>query len=171
MQMRKHFAMAAGLLVMVFAGAVIAQAQTDLNTRKALYFTGTKTDAIDLKNDVYVGNGATLSLSAELRVSCEQNECVFNVGIIATRTGTGPLSTDVEVQLAKSGEKFAKTFEFAANEKSKYVILPVKLALGKNQLSVTIDPNKTTAETDETNNSFSGTVMVSWKRANPGNKN
>lgn len=171
MQISKHIAMAAGLLVMVFAGAVTAQAQTDLNTRKALYFTGAKTNAIDLKNDVYVANGATLNLSAELRVSCKQNECVFYVGIIATRTGTGVLSTDVEIQVAKSGEKFTKTVEFAANEKSKHVILPVKLNLGKNQLSVRIDPNKTTAETDETNNSFSGTVMVSWKRANPGNKN
>jgi subtilase family serine protease len=36
---------------------------------------------------------------------------------------------------------------------------------------VTIDPNNKTGETDEANNSFSGTVMVSWKRANPGNKN
>lgn len=171
MQIKKHFGMGASLLVMVLAGAVFVQAQTDLNTRKALYFTGAKTDAIDLKNDVYVANGATLSLSAELRVSCEQNECVFNVGIIATRTGTGVLSTDVEIQVAKSGEKFTQAVEFAANEKSKHVILPVKLNLGKNQLSVRIDPNKTIAETDETNNSFSGTVMVSWKRANPGNKN
>ena len=171
MQINKLLAMSLGLLVMVFAGAASLQAQTDLNTRKALYFTGTKTDAIDLKNDVYVANGATLNLSAELRVSCEQNECVFNVGVIATRTGTGTLSTDVVVQVAKSGEKFSKPIEFAANEKSKQVILPIKLNLGKNQLSVTIDPNKTTTETDEANNSFSGTVMVNWKRANPGNKN
>ena len=170
MKNNKVLFLSATLLLMFCAGTA-TQAQTDLNTRKALYFTGLKTDAIDLKNDVYVANGATLNLSAELRVSCEQNECVFNVGIIATRTGTGALSTDVVVQVAKSGEKFTKTFDFAANEKSKQVILPIKLNLGKNQLSVTIDPNKTTAETDEANNSFSGTVMVNWKRLNPGNKN
>ena len=93
------------------------------------------------------------------------------MGVIATRTGTGALSTDVVLQVAKSGEKFTKTIDFAANEKSKQIIFPVKLMLGKNQFTVTIDPDKQTAETDETNNSFSGTVMVSWKRPNPGNKN
>jgi hypothetical protein len=160
-----------GSLMLLFLAVNTLHAQTDLNTRKALYFTGTKTDSIDLKNDVYVANGATLNLSAELRVSCEQNECVFNVGIIATRTGTGALSTEVVVQVAKSGEKFTKTVEFGANEKFKQVVLPVKLNLGKNQLSITIDPGKSTPETDEINNSFSATVMVNWKRANPGDKN
>jgi hypothetical protein len=155
-------------LLLMFCAATASHAQTDLNTRKALYFTGLKTDAIDLKNDVYVASGATLHLSAELRVSCEQNECIFNVGVIATRSGTGFLSTDVTVQVAKSGEKFTKTVEFAANEKFKEVILPVKLMLGKNQLLVAIDANKTTTETDEANNSFSGTVMVSWKQLKSG---
>ena len=171
--MRTNRFLKAGLLlisVMAF-GVIAGHAQTDLNTRKALYFTGAKTDSIDLKKDVYVGNGATLQLSAELRVTCDNNECVFNVGVIATRTGTGALSTDVVMQVAKSGEKFTKTVDFAADEKSKQVIFPVKLLLGKNQFTVTIDANQQTAETDETNNSFSGTVMVSWKRANPGNKN
>ena len=169
MKSTRVFVLSGSILLLLFAATAL-HAQTDLNTRKALYFTGSKADSIDLKNDIYVANGATLNLSAELRVSCEQNECVFNVGIIATRTGTGVLSTEVVIQVAKSGEKFTKTFEFAANEKSKHVVLPVKLNLGKNQLSVTIDPNKTTAETDEANNSFSGTVMISWKRLNPGNK-
>ena len=158
-------------LLLIILASISSLAQTDLNTRKALYFTGAKTDAIDLKNDVYVANGATLNLSAELRVSCEQNECVFNVGVIAIRSGAGALSTDVVVQVAKSGEKFTKTIDFAANEKAKQVIFPIKLTLGKNQLVVTIDPNKTTTEIDETNNVFSGTVMVNWKRLNPGNKN
>lgn len=158
-------------ILLLLLTSISSQAQTDLNTRKGLYFTGVKTDAIDLKNDVYVAGGATLNLSAELRVSCEKNECIFNVGVIATRTGTGALSTDVVVQVAKSGEKFTKSVDFAANEKSKQVIFPVKLVLGKNQLTVTIDASKTTAESDETNNSFSGTVMVNWKRLSPGNKN
>jgi subtilase family serine protease len=136
-----------------------------------LYFTGTKADSIDLKNDVYVAGGGKLNLSAELRVSCEQNECIFNVGVIATRTGTAAVSTDVTIQVAKSGEKFTKTVNFAVNEKFKEVIMPIKLTLGKNQLVVTIDGNKTTTESDETNNSFAGTVMVNWKQDNPANKN
>jgi hypothetical protein len=169
--MKKRICILTALAFVLALGSFEAIGQTDLNTRKALYFTGLKTDAIDLKNDVYVASGSTLNLSAELRVSCEQNECIFNVGVIATRTGSGALSTDLTVQVAKSGEKFTKTIDFAANETTKHVILPVKLNLGKNQLSVTIDPNKTTAESDEANNSFSGTVMVSWKRENPGEKN
>src|SRR5688572_9628680 len=138
MKINQFFAISIGLLVLV-CGASSLQAQTDLNTRKALYFTGLKTDAIDLKNHVYVAGGATLNLSAELRVSCEHNECVFNVGVIAMKSGTGALSTDVVVQVAKSGEKFTKSVSFAANETSKHVILPVKLMLGKNQVTVTIE--------------------------------
>ena len=170
--MRKNYVLAsmAGLLFLCVA-TTESYAQTDLNTRKALYFTGTKTDSIDLKSDVYVANGATVSLSAELRTSCDHSVCEFNVAVIATRTGTGPQSTDVVVQTGKNGEKFLKTFEFATGQKSKEVIFPIKLSLGKNQFTVTIDPNNKTGETDEANNSFSGTVMVSWKRANPGNKN
>ncbi len=97
--------------------------------------------------------------------------CEFNVGVIATRTGTGALSTDVQVQLEKNGATFTKTVNFGPTEMTKQVIFPVNLKLGKNQLTVTIDPSNKTAETDEANNSFSGTVMVSWKRANPGDKN
>jgi hypothetical protein len=77
----------AGLLFLCVA-TTESYAQTDLNTRKALYFTGTKTDSIDLKSDVYVANGATVSLSAELRTSCDHSVCEFNVAVIATRTGT-----------------------------------------------------------------------------------
>src|SRR5688572_13219065 len=111
-------------LVLIAFAAIQSQAQTDLNTRKAMYFTGTKTDAIDLKGDVYVAGGATLSLSAELRTSCDNNICEFNAGIIATRTGTGPLTTEVLVQVEK-GSGFTKTFTFAAGEMSKEVILPI----------------------------------------------
>ena len=168
---RKLFLALIASLIFTAIGATASHAQTDLNTRMALYFTRAKTGSIDLKNDVYVANGATLNLSAELRVSCEQNVCVFNVGIIATRTGTGALSTEVVVQVAKSGEKFTQAISFAANETSKQVVLPIKLNLGKNQFTVTIDPGNTTAESNETNNSFSATVMVNWKRANPGEKN
>ncbi|HKP68394.1 MAG TPA: hypothetical protein VJV05_03855 [Pyrinomonadaceae bacterium] len=148
--------------------AVVAtNAQTNLNTRKALYFTATKTTSIDLKNDVYVAAGATLHLSAELRTTCDNNICEFNTGVIATRSGTGPVSTSIRVQA--NGETFTKAITFAATETSKEVILPIKLKLGKNQIVVAIDPDNSTQETDE-NNSFSGTVMVSWKRSNPGNK-
>jgi len=139
--------------------AISSQAQTDLNTRKAVYFTGAKNDSIDLKNDVYVGSGTTLTISYQLGTGCDKNVCKYNVGIIAIRTGTGAQSTDVVIHVDKGGS-FTKTIEFAPNEKIKQVIFPIKLALGKNQLTVAIDPNNKTAETDESNNRFAGTVMV-----------
>ena len=159
------------IVLVVASGVITASAQTDLNTRKAMYFTGAKTNAIDLAKDVYVAGGSTLSLSAELRTTCDNNVCEFNVGVIAFRGGGGALTTNVSVQVEKSGETFTKTVSFGPSEITKQVIFPIKLKLGKNQVTVTIDPTNKTVESDENNNSFSGTVMVSWKRANPGAKN
>ena len=171
MNTKQFFSLFAGAMLIALAGALTANAQTDLTTRQALYFTGSKTASIDLKNDVYVASGSTLSLSAELRTSCDNNVCEFNVGLIAMRSGGGSAqSVDIVVQTDK-GESSTKTIAFGASETTKQVILPLKLRLGKNNVTVTIDPNKAIAESNENNNSFSGTVMVSWKRANPGNKN
>jgi len=158
MNINRIIAAIACLLFLGYA-AIPSQAQIDLNTRKAVYFTGAKTDSIDLKNDVYVAGSATLSLSNALASGCEQQICKFNVGIIATRTGTGVLLTDVVINVDKTGS-FTKSVEFAADEKSKHVVFPIKLATGKNQLTLMIDPNHRTAETDESNNRFAGTVSV-----------
>ena len=156
--------------VLLLAGAVVsASAQTDLNTRKAVYFTGAKTNAIDLSKDVYASGGSTIHISAELRTSCNNNVCEFNVGVIATKTGSGAAATSVS--LAAHGETFTKSFTFGASETSKQIIFPVKLKLGKNNIAVKIDPANQITETNENNNGFSTTVMVSWKQDNPDNKN
>ena len=168
MKNKKLFAIWIALLI-GGASTITVVAQTDLNTRKAVYFTGAKTDAIDLKNDVYVASGAKLNLSAELRTSCDNNVCEFNVGVIAIKSGSGPVSTEIEVRTGEG--TFSKQVAFGASETAKHVVLPVKLKLGKNQVSVSIDPKKISTEPDEGNNSFSATVMVNWKRANPGYKN
>ena len=152
--------------IAIFAATAV-NAQTDVNTRKALYFTATKTSSIDLKNDIYVAAGATLNLSAELRTSCDHSVCVFNVGVIAVRSGTGAMSTTIHIQA--NGETFTKAVSFATSETSKQVVLPIKLKLGKNLVTVSIDPDNSIPESDE-NNSFSATVMVNWRRANPGDK-
>ena len=157
------------MLVLALTAVVTANAQTDLNMRKAIYFTGTKTTAIDLAKDIYMVPGTALHLSAELRTTCDHNVCEFNVGIIAARSGAGAISTQIRIQTDDA--TYSKDVVFGAAETSKQVILPIKLKLGNNKLTVTIDPQKATTETDETNNSFSGIVMVSWKRANPGEKN
>jgi hypothetical protein len=155
----KLLAISAGSLIAFFA-VVSTSAQTDLNTRKAVYFTGPKTNSIDLKNDVYVAS-KPLGITTELGKNCVNKICEFNVGIIATRTGTSALSTDVIINVGNGGS-FMKAVEFAANEKFKQVVFPIKLAIGKNQLTLVIDPNNRTAETDESNNRFAGTVTVSW---------
>ncbi len=160
------------LLVGIFvcaAASVSVSAQIDLNTRKAIYFTGAKTTSIDLSKDIYVASGSTLHLSAELRTRCDKDVCEFNVGVIAIKAGTGSISTTISVDA--HGETFTKSFIIGASETSKQVVFPVKLRLGKNDISVRIDPANQTPESNENNNSFSATVIVSWKRANPGNKN
>ena len=141
--------------------AISSQAQTDLNTRKAVYFTGSKTDSIDLKNDVYVAGGTPLGITTATAKNCVSKVCQYNIGIIATRTGTGALTTEVVINVAGGGS-FTKAVEFGANEKFKQVTFPIKLAIGKNQLMLVIDPNNRTPETDEFNNRFAGTVVVSW---------
>ncbi len=62
-------------------------AQTDLSMRQALYFTGAKTESIDLKNDKYVARGATIHVGADLAKSCDLTTCLFNIGFIGFRSG------------------------------------------------------------------------------------
>src|SRR5215204_5969083 len=119
MNINRIIAAIACLLFLGYA-AIPSQAQIDLNTRKAVYFTGAKTDGIDLKKDVYVARSATLNITTALAKSCVSKVCEVNVGIIAIRTGTGSLSTDVVINVDKGGT-FTKAVEFAANEKSKQV--------------------------------------------------
>src|SRR5215211_1961764 len=134
MNTNRIFSVVVCLLFLGYA-VIPSQAQTDLNTRKAVYFTGVKTDSIDLKKDVYVASSATLNITTALAKSCVNKVCEMNVGIIAMRTGTEPLSTDVVINVDKAGT-FTKAVEFAANEKSKQVVFPIKLAIGRNQLTL-----------------------------------
>jgi hypothetical protein len=158
MNTNRIFALVVCLLSLSYA-AISSQAQIDLNTRKAVYFTGAKTDSIDLKNDVYVASGMELGISNKLSTGCDKILCKYNVGIIAMRTGTGPLSTHVVINVDKGGS-FTKAIEFADDEKIKQVVFPIKLAPGKNQLTLVIDANRKVTETDESNNRFAGTVTV-----------
>ena len=141
------------------SGPQAPHALFDLTARSALYFTGTKTDRINTKNDKYVAGGGSLTVTRESAASCEGNTCVFNVGFFASRSGnvTGALSTYAAIQVEKVG-LVGNTISFADQEKSKQGVLPVKLNMGVNKLTFTIDPYKKISETDETNNSFSVTV-------------
>ncbi|MCA1636124.1 MAG: hypothetical protein LC785_16140 [Acidobacteria bacterium] len=133
-----------------------AQAQTDLSMRLALYFTGAKTDKIDLKNDKYVAAGGTMELNKSQATNCDGNTCEFNIGFIASRSGnvSGELSTYGLLQVEKGG-LVGNTVYFADREKSKQGVLPLKLKMGMNKVTFTIDPYKKAAEASEANNSFS----------------
>jgi hypothetical protein len=164
------------IMFVAFAIAIIGtslsiQAQTDLTMREALYFTGSNGSTIDLKNDKYVAKGATLNVSGATAKSCAQNTCEFNVGFIGFRSGNmaAALSSYGLISVEGSG-LVGNTVYFAESEATKQGVLPVKLKLGTNKITFTIDPYKKTAETNERNNTFSVTVIVNGRRPNAGNQ-
>lgn len=160
------------LMSSVGAAPATPKGQTDLSMREALYFTGTKTETIDLKNDPYAAKGATFNLSTELAKSCVKDVCEFNVGAIGFRSGpmSTALSTYGYISLEDSSGA-GNTIYFAPSAASKQLVVPVKLKMGKNRITVTIDPYKKTAETNEGNNSFSVDVIVNRRGNNPNVKN
>ncbi|CAN5611002.1 hypothetical protein BH20ACI4_BH20ACI4_05970 [soil metagenome] len=139
----------------------VLQRLLDLSMRDALYFTGAKTDKIDLKNDKYAVKDGTMELKKSQATSCDGDTCEFNIGFIAFRSGNtnGELSTYALFQVEKGG-LVGNTVYFADGEKTKQAVHSVKLKMGMNKVTFTIDPYKKTAETDENNNSFSVNFKV-----------
>jgi hypothetical protein len=131
--------------------------------REALYFTGQSSESINLSKDVYVAKGATLHVSADLARKCEKNKCEFNVGFIGFRSpkADSALSTYGLISIDDGFTLSGNTISFAAMETTKQGVLPVTLKMGQNKLTFTIDPYKKTRETNEGNNTFSVTVVVS----------
>jgi hypothetical protein len=148
------------LLIVQFARA--QGATTDLSMRRALYFTGAKTNKIDLKNDRYVAENGTMTLKQTDATKCEDGGCYFNLGFIAFRKpAAGALSTYSLIEGV--GGVIGNTVSFADAERTKQGIFPVKLAIGSNKLTFQIDPYKKTTESDESNNRFSVTIVVEGK--------
>ncbi|HUR99569.1 MAG TPA: hypothetical protein VMZ26_16000 [Pyrinomonadaceae bacterium] len=146
------------------SAASSALSQTDLGMREALYFTGSKTTQIDMKNDRYVVKGGTLQLKSSDATNCAGGFCEFNIGFIAFRTGGGnsPLSSYGLLQV-DSGALVGNTVYFAPAETIKQGVLPLKLKPGMNKVTFTIDPYKKTAETNERNNSMTVSFIVAGK--------
>jgi hypothetical protein len=161
--MKNKFYILVSFFAFLFAIAVsaYAQGQTDLSVRNALYFTGVKTDKIDLKNDKYVIGGGTIELKKSQATSCDGDTCEFNIGFIAFRSGNtnGELSTYGLFQLEK-GDLVGNTVYFVDKEATKQGILPLKLKMGMNKVTFTVDPYEKTAESNEDNNSLSVTFHV-----------
>lgn len=175
--MKIKFYVLVSMLAIVFisAATACAQGQTDLSMRDALYFTGAKTDKIDLKNDKYVVKGGTMELKKSQATSCEGNTCEFNIGFIGFRSGNvnGELSSYGLLQVENVG-LVGNTVYFASGEKTKQGVLPLKLKMGMNNVTFTIDPYKKTAESNEDNNSFvvnfkvtPGPIVIPRKETKP----
>ncbi len=139
----------------------VPQRLLDLSMRDALYFTGAKTDKIDLKNDKYAVKDGTMELKKSQATSCDGDTCDFNIGFIAFRSGNvnGELSSYGLLQVEKGG-LVGNTVYFASGEKTKQGVLPLKLKMGMNKVTFTIDPYKKTAESNEDNNSFTVNFRV-----------
>lgn len=154
----------AGLFALLFMSAVSTHAQTsrnDLSMRTALYFTGAKGDKIDTAKDKYVVKDGTMEISKSNGTNCDADGCAYNIGFIAVRSGntSGALSTYGLFQV-ENGSLAGNTVFFAAGEQTKAGVLPVKLKMGMNKVTFTIDPYKKTAEADEENNSFTVNFKV-----------
>ena len=156
---------ALNLFLLLSAAPSSVLAQTDLGMREALYFTGSKTTQIDLKNDRYVVRGGTMQLKATDGMKCTGGFCEFNIGFIAFRTGDGnsALSSYGLLQV-DSGGLVGNTIYFGPSETVKQGVLPLKLKTGMNKVTFTIDPYKKTPETNERNNS----ITVSFNVAGAG---
>ncbi len=158
--MKNKLYVSISLLALALVGAVSVNAQSstlDLSMRTALYFTGAKADKIDRTNDKYVNKDGTMELKTNQAVGCDGDYCEFNIGFIswAERAGkSGEVST-YGLFTVDNGSMVGNTVYFADKEQIKEGIHAVKLKLGMNKVTFTIDPYEKNAETDENNNSFS----------------
>lgn len=137
------------------------QPQPDLTIRTALYFTGAKTDNIDLVKDKYVAQDGTMELKKSQASSCDDSGCTFNIGFIAVRSEytRGELSTYGLFEVEDVGV-VGNTVYFGNGELIKQGVHSVKLKMGLNKVTFSIDPYKKTAETNENNNSVSVNIKV-----------
>ncbi len=130
----------------------------DLSLRQALYNNGTNTQKVNTQAR-YVAAGKTITLKKSEAVSCEGDRCTFNLGFFVFRNGAqGELSTYaiIDGEIAIVGNSLS--FQQGATTQS--LVLPCKLKVGVNKLTVTVDPYKKTAETNENNNQFEVTIIV-----------
>src|SRR5215218_10698581 len=103
--------------MLLLAAAPAVFSQTDLSMREALYFTGSKTSEIDLKNDPYAFKGGTMKLKATDGANCAGGFCEFNIGFIASRSGSGNNAlSSYGLLRVDSGGLVGNTVYFAPNQ-------------------------------------------------------
>jgi hypothetical protein len=146
-------------LCMFASFAAFAQTRTDLQLRRALYFTGNEPGDIDLKNDKYVAENGVMNLKKSEAFKTEGAYFYFYFGFIAFREPAG-LQFQTYVQYQSKLQTIGNTTTFLNNEKTRQGVFPLKLQMGRNVIKAVIDPFQKTAETDENNNSFTVTIVV-----------
>jgi hypothetical protein len=174
--MKNKFYIAATTTILILICAIFTGAQNvDLSVRQAVFFTGTNTASVNpaeqanqYSSPVYHPgiphkNPDILKINTGQAISCEKNSstCTYNLGVLVWRdmskaASKEPLKT--YGQFTKpDGSIVGNTIQFTYDGNSKLetkeVIFPVKLALGKQQVTFTIDPENKIAEVDEKNNS------------------
>jgi hypothetical protein len=160
--MKTKFFLAFGLTILcaMVSPLVLAEGERiDLSSRKAIYLSGNKS-VIDLKNDKYVAAGSTIKVKRSDAVSCSGNKCTYGLGAIAFRNGTTNSLQTYGQFTGKTLGIVGNTIIFQNNETTKQQVLPVDLTVGTNAVTFTIDPQNKIAETNETNNSFTVTIIV-----------
>jgi len=162
--MKNKLYVSIGLLALALVGAASVNAQTslDLSMRTALYFTGAKADKIDRANDKYVVKDGTMRLLTNQAVGCDGNYCEFNIGFIswAERAGKNGEVSTYGLFTVDNGSSVGNEIYFADKEQIKEGVHKVKLKMGMNKVTFTIDPYEKTAEANEDNNSFSVNFKV-----------
>ncbi|MBA2736238.1 MAG: hypothetical protein H0U50_05540 [Pyrinomonadaceae bacterium] len=174
--MKNKLYVSIGLFALALVGAISVSAQSsgaqpsklDLSVRTALYFTGAKADSWDK----YVVKDGTMELKMSQGTGCDGTYCEFNIGFIswAERAGKNGEVSTYGLFTVDNGSMVGNTIYFADKELIKKGIHAVKLKLGMNKVTFTIDPYEKTAETDENNNSFSVNFKVNAPIRTPGKK-
>lgn len=143
--------------LMVFAAQIAVFAQKiDLDVGDALYFTGTQTSTFSIKDKTIrtVQKDGTMELAKSEAVSCDGDLCKFNIGIVLLRKGDESVPIQTYVRLAlEDGSSVGNVILFDPNQVMQKQTYPVRLKVGMNKVILSIDPDKKTTETDESNNS------------------
>ena len=148
-----------GIALAVFGLNNSAQAQMDLTTKPGIYLTGSKL-SIDESKDKWVAKGATVHVFSHEASSFTNGYYVFNIGIIATRSGVISSYAQTYGLFSSQGGSVGREMKFGPGRGWSRLVLPVNLKSGANRVTFAIDPYQKTIESDEKNNTFWINVVV-----------
>lgn len=131
----------------------------DLSFRPALYVDAFQRDKVDPKAK-YAAPGTPLTVFRSDNVNCDKTGCGFQLGIFVFRdNAAGSLTTAVKISNGKSSKTEVVSFEPGKKVAEAVVRLP--LSNGNNKIAIQVDPQNERAESNEINNRFEVTVILS----------